>query len=212
MIFQERFGESTLGAGSRIQASGERAPRATFDTARVTPSAAMKLARLLSCDPLDLGCISDEIRAHPKLEVLVMRMATSLALSPNGSILSIEEAAVALGKNRLRVLVHMWSSLQGDNAKILDRRDTHHLSGGANAPEALYIASFMRLLGTDSPPKPSECKFERCLNPLVQTEDFAELTDIFGQDFISLIPFLGPTFKKETALANAAGMCREEVE
>lgn len=205
MIFQERFGESALGTEAGIQMSGPQTSRVTIDPAAVTFSPAKELFRLLSCDPLDLGHISDEIRAHPDFEVLVMRMAASLAVSVEGSVSSVEEAAVALDKIRLRVLVHMWASLRDDKARMLDVSNAHLLNDGANAPEALYIAAFVHLLGTDCSPKLWGRVFEQCPNPHLLADDSAELTTILVRDFISLIPFFGPMLEKDKALASSAG-------
>jgi hypothetical protein len=205
MTFQKSFDESTFGAGSAIQSSGSQASGTTLDAAGVTRSAAMKLFGLLSCDPLDLGRISDEIRSHPDLDARVMRITASLAFLPEGYASSVEEAAVALGRDRLRILVDMWSSLRHESGQIVDNGVTLPLGDKAKAPETSYIAAFMHPLGTNSPVSASGRNIENCLPHRPLKEDLAELTGILATDLNSLIPFFGPVLEKDMIFANFAG-------
>jgi hypothetical protein len=75
----------------------------------VSPAAASQLTTLLAQTAIDLGEISDAIRACPEFELVVLRMSETLALSLGARVASIEEAVVILGKDHLNVLVQTWS-------------------------------------------------------------------------------------------------------
>jgi hypothetical protein len=117
-----------------------------------------------------------------------MRMATSLALSPTESLRTPEEAVVLLGTDRLRVVLYMWSLRKHDSAK------NSSLSATADwSPEALYLASFLRYLGLDSPDAAilhSEM-FSFALDP--QRAEFADVRDMLMRDFLALLPMLDPS-------------------
>ena len=137
-------------------------------------------------------------------------MAASLVLSPEGPAPKIEDALVVLGTHRLRVLIYMWSVLQGLAG------DAGRIAGGGDAgsrgalesqpvpadaphtwsPEALYLASFLRCLGLDSPGALTPRGVPLCFAPSLQTEDFAELRNLLMRDFVSLIPVLDPAILK----------------
>jgi hypothetical protein len=51
-----------------------------------------RLRNLLIAAPIDLSGISDEIRLHPDLESLVLRLGVSLVLSPDEPLSTVEEA------------------------------------------------------------------------------------------------------------------------
>ena len=57
--------------------------------------------------------VSEAVRVRPDLEALVLRLADSLELPPNVPIATVEEAALVLGRDRLRVLLHTWALAQG---------------------------------------------------------------------------------------------------
>jgi hypothetical protein len=76
---------------------------------RTLGAAAPDLIKLLAADAVDLREVGDAIRAHPELESLVLRLCDLLALSPGVPVSSVEEASIVLGKDRLRIVVHVWS-------------------------------------------------------------------------------------------------------
>src|ERR1700733_9120060 len=59
-----------------------------------------RLAGLLAAYPVDLGAVGREIHASPKLEFLVMTLAGSLILAPETPALTLEDAAIVLGRDR----------------------------------------------------------------------------------------------------------------
>jgi hypothetical protein len=79
------------------------------DEPLVSPAAASRLTVLLQQGAIDLGEISDAIRACPEFELIVLRMSESLALSLGTRVASIEDAVVILGKDQLYALVQTWS-------------------------------------------------------------------------------------------------------
>ena len=74
--------------------------------------AVSKLTMLLEADPLDLTHVGDAIRAHPDLESLILKVCDSLALTLGFPVCGAEEAAIVLGRDRLRILVRAWSARQ----------------------------------------------------------------------------------------------------
>jgi hypothetical protein len=72
------------------------------------PDVASQLSGLLSQTAIDLGQISDAIRACPELEILVLQTSDSLALALGTHVANIEEAVVILGKDQLNFLVRTW--------------------------------------------------------------------------------------------------------
>lgn len=165
----------------------------------------LRFEKLLSTEPVDLARISTEIRAHPEMEALATRLLVSLALSSGEAAGSIEEAAVSLGTDRLRVLVYMWSLLQrkppaaGFWGKKTPREavpSTEAAGAGAPLPDAnpesLYLSSFVHWLGLDlSAPGLGSHKDPR-LNHGIYAERVAGLTETLARDFLSLLPFLAP--------------------
>jgi len=158
------------------------------------------LNSLLEAEPVDLGHISDEIRVHPELEELVIRLSGSLALAPGNSVSSIEEAVIVLGTDRLRVVVRMWS-LPNESPGSAPQCNSQ-LNPGAGAdnapqgvaigtPEMLYLASFLRCLGLDSLPMPIADAPESFFGL------FPELSGILMRDFLSLIPMLDSLLSKQ---------------
>jgi hypothetical protein len=102
--------------------------------------AASDLTMLLDADAVDLRDVGDAIRVYPELQSLVLKLCEFLALSPGVRISSVEEAAIVLGKDRLRIVVHAWSVNQdavsfenstGENCRRrldLELRQVTHLS------------------------------------------------------------------------------------
>ena len=98
---------------------------------------AEELENLLAASPVDLKRVGDAVRALPDFEAFVLQIAVSLALSEDIPPATVEEAVVALGTNRMRVLVHLWAMSQRDRHRRLNRR----------TPEILYLLSFLHWLG-----------------------------------------------------------------
>jgi len=73
-------------------------------------AAVARLNVLLEQATIDLGEISKAIRECPEFELLVLQTSDSLALSVGIPTLDIEDAVVVLGKNRLKILLRVWSS------------------------------------------------------------------------------------------------------
>ncbi len=155
--------------------------------ARDDPASVDCLTHLLDADPVDLGRVSEEIRGEPGLEALVLRLAASLVLSEEGAIPKLEEAAVVLGTDRLRVLVHMWSLLNGLPGEV---RAEYGLAGTGKtwSPEAFYIASFLRCLAIADPHATKSNEI-----PSMHGGDLAALKSLLMRDFVSLIPALDPS-------------------
>jgi len=164
---------------------------------------------MLGADPVELRCVCDEIRAHPELEALVIRLSGTLSLSVNPSPATIEEAAVQLGVDRLRVVFRAWSSLCNamGNQERMQNPDRW-------TPEAIYLTAFFHELGLDVQAAKSKNPSAGDLSNL-ETEYRAGLTDVLIRDFLSLIPHLDPSLLKldsNRALARLGGIAREEGE
>lgn len=167
---------------------------------------ATTLCALLALDTIELCRVSDEIRLHSRLKAMVMRLSQSLVLSPDLPSSTVEAAAILLGVDRLRVLVHAWTLVEREKANAaaapecassLRADDSeHHDSLSSAMPESLYLTTFLHLLGLDaSTPQP----YPRVSPILLPTADLIHvpvLTDILMRDFISLIPFLDATILK----------------
>lgn len=177
--------------------------------ARDVLGSSLRLSSLLSSAPVDLARVGTEIRTHPDLETLILRLAASLVLSAGITALTIEEAAVVLGTDRLRVLIYMWSLAPDGHsaAEVLraagtERSDTggdRPTSSGASParnPETLYLASFLRWLGLDSPARTISPDGPPCFAAGLQSEDIAGLMDLLMRDFVALMPVLAPAIRK----------------
>jgi hypothetical protein len=92
------------------------------DKPLVSPAAASRLTVLLQQAAIDLGEISDAIRACPEFELVVLRVSESLALSLGTRVASIEDAVVILGKDQLYALVQTWSGGRASEAPISKAR------------------------------------------------------------------------------------------
>ena len=155
---QEQIGERIL-----PQAAENRAARPSATIEHDIPAPADSLRELDSifcAHTVDLRRVSDAVRARPDLEALVLRLTASLALSPELPIATVEEAAVVLGRDRLRVLVHTWALLREvrekprliDHARLGSAQATGGKTGSAGSvprwtPETLYLSTFLCWFG-----------------------------------------------------------------
>ncbi len=96
-------------AGFRAASNADLAQPARKDNQLSSAESLDALDRALSASPVDLCCIAEEMCAQPQFATMVMRLASSLLVSPEKSATTIEEAVVALGTDRLRALLHIWS-------------------------------------------------------------------------------------------------------
>jgi hypothetical protein len=220
---QGQFRRSVLGSADGSKGNFEVSSGFLNRDAREVSDSVPRLTSLLKAAPVDLARIGKEIRAHPDLEALIMRLAASLVLSAASVEPTIEEAAVALGTDRLRVLVYMWS-LYPDGHRAAEAPEAHEsesrdiaggpaTSSGARPrwnPETLYLASFLRWLGLDAPGPPISREDPPCFSAGLQSEDIAGLTNILMQDFVALIPVLDPAILKlrQTVVPAGAGGAR----
>lgn len=167
---------------------------------------AATLSSLLALDTIELCRISDEIRLHSGLEAMVMRLSHSLLLSPDLPPTSVEGAAILLGADRLRVLVHAWTLLEqeiaskaedGDASSMMCADDFGRLDSLSCAtPESLYLTTFLHLVGLDASTSQPYPQVSGVLLPTGDLEHVPALTDILMRDFISLIPILDATILK----------------
>ena len=152
------------------------------------------LTQLLVSAPIDLAGIGEEIRRHPDLESLILRLGVSLALCPDENVNTVEEAVVALGASRLRVVIDLWSS----GCAIPPETGLPH-SPSSNAqdsapttPEMRYLLSFLGSVGFDSPENAfSRSRLAAWASRIPPDQMFA-LTDLFMRDFFSLLPVIQP--------------------
>jgi hypothetical protein len=157
-----------------------------------------RLTELLVSAPIDLAGISDEIRRHPDLQSLVLRLGVSLVLSPEEPLSTVEEAVVVLGTNRLRVLIDLWSS--GDalapQAILPQNAASSERGSVATTPEMRYLLGFLRSVGFDSPEKAfSGSRLASWASKIPPDQMFA-LTDLFMRDFFSLLPVIQPDVRE----------------
>lgn len=167
---------------------------------------AATLSSLLALETIELCRISDEIRLHSSLEAMVMRLSHSLLLSPDLPPTSVEVAAILLGADRLRVLVHAWTLLEQEIASEAEDGDASSVLRGGElgrrdplscaTQESLYLTTFLHLLGLDASTSQPYPHVSRVLLPTIDWEHVPALTDILMRDFISLIPFLDATILK----------------
>jgi hypothetical protein len=177
-------------------------------------SAEARLATLLQSDAIDLAGISAAIRERPGLQRMVLTMSESLALAPTKPAGTVEEAAIVLGKNRLRVLVQAWS-LVGVPDSV---RVNAPIRNGEVTPEVLYLLSFFRWLGLDSAERPEHLdappEEEKRLPAYTFEggEEVTGLTDMLMRDIVSLIPYVDPILPNQElkAAARAQARTREE--
>lgn len=167
---------------------------------------AATLSSLLALDTIELCRISDEIRLHSGLEAMVMRLSHSLLLSPDLPPTSVEGAAILLGADRLRVLVHAWTLLEQEITSKAEHGDASSMRSGGDlgrldslscaTPESLYLTTFLHLVGLDASTSQPYPQVSGVLLPTGDLEHVPALTDILMRDFISLIPILDATILK----------------
>jgi hypothetical protein len=197
--FEERLSESE----SRFDGAEPKKGLTPARMGRVPngSSGSQLLTDLLGAVPVDLARISEHIRSHAEISELLIRLAGSLLLSGESKI-TIEEAAVMLGTDRLHVLACMWSIIEqhGEEdraekrpnltAEARDDRPISCIQGINWTAQTLYLATFLRCLGLDSPD--SELPRDR-MQPAERTwqaEDFADLRNVLMRDFLALLPSL----------------------
>jgi hypothetical protein len=202
MASGESFHGLTLAGRADGSEKGFHEPPETLGyNASGVPPLVPRLTILLRASPVDLAQVGSEIHAHPDLETLVMRLTESLSLSPDSAVDTPEEAAVVLGTDRLRVVGYMWSLLP-QMREAADFPDIQPKSGAgprtssrASAewtPEAMYLVSFLRWLGLDSPDLAISGKQPPCFASGLEGGELSVLAEILMRDFVSLIPILDP--------------------
>ena len=214
-VFEERFHKS----GSPLDGaqSKNRLRPAPNGRTQNNPSGSQLLTDLLSAVPVDLARISEHIRSNAEIAELVVGLAGSLLLSAGESRLTIEDAAVTLGTDRLRVMACMWSLIHehseercGEKPAGLatgpgDHWRTCCIHGTAWTAQTLYLAAFLRWLGLDSPDSelPKDCT--QFAAPTWQPEDFADLRNLLMRDFLALLPTLNAPSSKADPATPATG-------
>lgn len=194
--FEERSRESKSrfnGAGPKTAAKPTR-PRRIQNAS----SGSQLLTDLLDAVPIDLARISEHIRSHAEIAELITRLARSLLLSADSRI-TIEDAAVMLGTDRLRVVVYMWSLLpeidgSAKSAANGERNPTLTDNRAGTRPqptvETLYLSYFLRWLGLDSPNPATSGLNAPCFALGLDATEFAELRNMLLTDFFTLMPIL----------------------
>ena len=202
--------------GSVGQPHAEPSPRAGQSP---SPDPAALLITLLSAAPVDLCRVSEEMRAHPDLQALVVKLACYLSFSPDTSGTTVEESVVVVGTDRLRVLVYLWSMLRqrrvannpGDPREST-RSGASETSGrfsqarSSLQSEIADLAKFLESLGLDSAAAP---RHQPPFTPSGPPEaEFFELTDMLVRDVVSLIPLIEPAFRQQQNSPVAGRMAR----
>ncbi|HEY6442125.1 MAG TPA: hypothetical protein VIY66_02160 [Candidatus Acidoferrales bacterium] len=211
--FEERFRKLGSPFNGAPPQNGLRAGRKA--RIRNDYSGSQLLTDLLGAVPVDLARISEHIRSHPEIADLIIRLAASLLLSADSSI-TIEDAAVMLGTDRLNVLASMWSIMEKYDeggraekspdlaARSADNPRTFCIHGTNWTAQSLYLATFLRSLGLDSPDSELPRDRMESAGPTWQAEDFADLRNLLMRDFLALLPTLNP-FSSKADCANTAG-------
>lgn len=204
-VSEERFHESKPRFNGAKSENGLEPARAGGIQSGSTGS--QLLSALLSAAPVDLARISEHIRSHAEISGLMITLAESLLLSAESTI-TIEEAAVMLGTDRLHVLARMWSIIEqyGEadrsekrsnlTADARDDRPTSCIQGVNWAAQTLYLATFLRCLGLDSPESELPGDRAQSARQIWQAEDFADLRNVLMRDFLALLPSLDPLVSK----------------
>jgi hypothetical protein len=211
-VSEERFHESK----SRFNGADPKKDLKPARTGRIQDGASgsQLLSDLLGAVPVDLARISEHIRSHAEISELMIRLAGSLLLSGESRI-TIEEAAVMLGTDRLHVLACMWSIIEqyGEEdrapkrsnlaAEARDDQATSCIQGVNWTAQTLYLFTFLRCLGLDSPNSELPRDRMQSAGRTWQAEDFADLRNVLMRDFLALLPSLNP-FVSKADTANAA--------
>ena len=186
-------------------------------------SGSQLLTDLLGAVPIDLARVSEHLRSHLEISELMIRLAGSLLLSSETRI-TIEEAAVMLGTDRLRVLACMWSIIEqygeedrsekpsNSTAEARDDRPTSCIQGINWTAQSLYLATFLRCLGLESPDTELPGDQMQPAARAWQAEDFADLRNVLMRDFLALLPSLNPFVSKADTANAAAGAAKPSTE
>ncbi len=187
------------------------------------PSESQLLTDLLSAVPVDLARISEHIRSHAEVAGLVVGLAGSLLLSAGDGRLTIEDAAVTLGTDRLRVVACMWSLIQEHGEERGPEKSADLAAGPGDhwrsccihgttwTAQTLYLAAFLRWLGLDS--ADSELPGDRMqfAAPIWRPEDFADLRNLLMRDFLALLPTINAPSPKADPATAATGPTKPPV-
>lgn len=181
-------------------------------------AAASDLNRLLDADAVDLRDVGDAVRIHPELEALILKLCDFLALSPGVPVASVEEAAIVLGKDRLRIVVHAWSvnqwageAARGPQAGFSDvtmhhqesapvptagaatteERHTRFLSAEFST-EMLGLANFFHWARRDAVSFVNRAGENHVHRLDLELRQAAQLTDLLVRDVLSLVSLVNP--------------------
>jgi hypothetical protein len=191
--FEDRFDEPFQQGKTKGARLGPQIPAETLEAlapgARAT---ALQFEVLLGTAPADLTRISDEIRSHPGLETLITRILALIMFSPTDSVGTVEEAAVVLGTDRLRVLVNIWLLIEEKRTANwpIARSGIDPRSAEANimstspestwTPEMLCLASLVHLSESyPAPPAPNSAPGPS-LDSRWQRERFERLVELLN--------------------------------
>lgn len=139
---------------------------------------ATRLVTLLEEDPVDLARVSDQIRSQPELADTMRRVAAYLQFAPEESVSSVEEAAIVMGTERLRALLHSWPAFQ---KRLRDRTEAREADGyretvPGRTAELVDLAGFARLLGLGN------------YGLAAASPETAEISALLLRDFLALLP------------------------
>jgi hypothetical protein len=150
-------------------------------------------------------------------------------------VCSAEEAAIVLGKDRLRILARSWSTMQlreparcGNCAgDVSDVRHEYRSDDAGNVwgarphtaeitPEALYLANFLRSCGADAASLLRGYAETKSAAPSFTASNFAPepsagVTSLLARDLLLLMPFVENitlTPEQRAALLEMLQFCR----
>lgn len=191
--FEDRFNEPFLQGNTKAARQGPLiSPEILEALAPGARATALQFENLLGSAPTDLARISEEIRSHPSLEILISRILALVVFSPTDSVGSVEEAAVVLGTDRLRVLVNIWLLIQEKRTAnwpiakpgIAPRtEDANMVSTGLEStwtPEMLCLASLVHLTDFYPAPPAANCAPSSSLDSRWQRERFERLVELLN--------------------------------
>jgi hypothetical protein len=139
------------------------------------------LITLLDADAVDLRDVGDAIRLHPELESLVLKLCAFPALSPGVPVSRVEEAAIVLGKDRLRIVVRAWSANQWTSDRSRE-----------SAPEIPEVAQ----RGPEGSPAPTAS---------AEGRHAAFLSTGYSEEILDLANFFHWARRDAVSFANSAG-------
>jgi hypothetical protein len=207
----------------RPQETTNRAAQHSTPVENDVPAPSGELAELdsLFCaHTLDLRRVGDAVRVRPGLEALVLRLTDSLALSSDPPFATVEEAAVVLGRDRLRVLVHTWALLESarekrpsiDREKLSNAQRTGGDDGAGDSvprwtPETLYLSTFLHWFGLQGRVFPDAYANVRADFELVNAtaEDLIPAQRRFpGSSFSAIAEYFSGLFERSLSSNSAA--------